>query len=115
MTQLQQWIAYIFDHPIASPEWYWSLDAPEWQGARVDIPALVADTFEHAAELLARFSDEQLDQGFLVPGWQYASGFYARTCGPGAPTGGASSRLAIVCASFRAAYGDPVLCSPLPS
>jgi hypothetical protein len=64
MTQLQEWITFIFDHPVASPEWYWSEDAPEWQGAREEVPALIAETFEDAGELLARFSDEQLDQGF---------------------------------------------------
>ena len=39
-------------------------DAPEWTGAREEVPALITETFENAGELLARFSDEQLDQGF---------------------------------------------------
>jgi hypothetical protein len=67
MDQLEEWIAYIFDHPVAGAireAWYWSEDAPEWRGTPEDIPALIAETFGHAGELLARFSDEQLDQGF---------------------------------------------------
>jgi hypothetical protein len=67
MILLQEWITFIFDHPTdggMEKAWYWSEDAPEWQGAREQIPALIAETFEHGGELLARFSDEQLDQGF---------------------------------------------------
>jgi hypothetical protein len=67
MTKVQEWVAYIFDHPIVGhmeKEWYWAEDAPEWQGAREKVPALIAETFEHGGELLASFSDEQLDQGF---------------------------------------------------
>lgn len=64
MDQLQEWITYVFDNPFADPEWYWSEDAPEWQGPPEDIPALMAETLEHGGELLARFSDEQLDRGF---------------------------------------------------
>jgi len=64
MDQLEAWITYIFDHAVAERKWYWSENPPEWQGAPEDVPALIADTFEHGGELLARFSDEQLDQGF---------------------------------------------------
>jgi hypothetical protein len=67
MDQLEEWITYVFDHPVAGDvreAWYWSEDAPEWRGAPEDIPALIAETFEHTGDALARFSDEQLDQGF---------------------------------------------------
>ena len=67
MDQLQEWITYIFDHPVASDireAWYWSEDAPEWHGAYDQIPVLIAETFERGGNLLAPFSDEQLDQGF---------------------------------------------------
>jgi hypothetical protein len=71
MDQLEEWIAYIFDHPVAGnirQAWYWSEDALEWKGPPEEIPALIAETFEHGGESLTRFSDEQLDQGlwFLV-------------------------------------------------
>ena len=61
---LQDWIEHIFDHPIGEPAWYWSDDAEQWSGPREQIPLLIAETFERSYELLARFSDEQLDQGF---------------------------------------------------
>ena len=64
MDQLQAWITYIFDHPVAEPKWYFCDDAPEWQSAPEEISRLIAETFEQGGESLARFSDEQLDQGF---------------------------------------------------
>ena len=67
MDRLQEWITHVFDHPVAGDirdSWYWAEDAPEWEGARADIPALIAQTFEHSGELLARFSNAELDQGF---------------------------------------------------
>lgn len=54
----------MFDHPATEPAWYWALDAPnrEWQPAQVAMH--IAQTFEDSGRLLARFSDEQLKQGF---------------------------------------------------
>jgi len=66
-TRLTAWIDYIFEHPVAEPkakEWYWAEDAPEWDGPREEIPTLIAETFERSGELLARFPDDQQDQGF---------------------------------------------------
>jgi hypothetical protein len=70
MDQLQAWITYIFDHPVAEPKWYFCDDAPEWQSAPEEISRLIAETFEQGGESLARFSDEELVQGFwfLVDG-----------------------------------------------
>ncbi len=67
MAQLREWITYIFDHPVAGDvreAWYWSDDAPVWQGAPDEIPLLIAETFERADQLLTPFSDAQIDQGF---------------------------------------------------
>jgi hypothetical protein len=61
---LKDWIDHIFNHPINEPAWYWSDDAEQWTGPRGQIPLLMAETFERGGELLAGFSDEQLDQGF---------------------------------------------------
>lgn len=58
------WIDHVFDHPVENPAWHWSLDAPLWNGSAVDTVACIADTFESSGELVARFSDEQLNQGF---------------------------------------------------
>ena len=63
---LQKWITYVFDHKVDDirAKWYWSDEAPEWDGERQQIPVLIAETFERAGELLAGFPDEQMDQGF---------------------------------------------------
>jgi hypothetical protein len=61
---LPRWIAHLFDHPVADPAWHWSPDAPGWKDSPKHIATLIAETFERSGELLARFSDEQLNQGF---------------------------------------------------
>jgi hypothetical protein len=61
---LADWIAHVFDHPVSDPAWHWSLDAPAWEGDSQHSATFIADTFERSGELLARFSDEQLNQGF---------------------------------------------------
>jgi hypothetical protein len=61
---LPNWIAHIFDHPVTEPAWHWSLDAPSWQGSSEHTVTFIADTFERSGELLARFTDAQLNQGF---------------------------------------------------
>jgi hypothetical protein len=64
---LEDWIAHVFDHPIPESRddiWYYSLDAPDWEDAPEHICQLTAETFERSGQLLARFSDAQLDQGF---------------------------------------------------
>ena len=65
VESLQAWITHVFDHPVTDPEWYWSSEAPATaHEAPEEIPAHIAETFEHGSELLSRFSDEQLNQGF---------------------------------------------------
>ena len=61
---LQQWIAHVFDHPVTDPEWHWAPDAPELDLAPGLAAQFIAETFEAGGELLARFSDAQLNQGF---------------------------------------------------
>jgi hypothetical protein len=61
---LQKWIAHVFDHPVTEPVWYWSDDPGVWEDQPEHILSLVADTFEQSGELLSRFSDAQIDQGF---------------------------------------------------
>ena len=55
------WIAHVFDHPVTDQAWYWSLDAPGWQGSSEQVATFIADTFERSGELLASFSDAQLN------------------------------------------------------
>jgi hypothetical protein len=63
-SSLAKWIEYVFEHPVTDPAWHLAVDAPEWEGPPALIAAHIAETFEQSAHLLARFSDEQLDQGF---------------------------------------------------
>lgn len=63
-SSLVQWIGYVFDHPLSNPAWHWAPDRPEWQGLYSQVATHIAETFEKSGRLLARFSDEQLNQGF---------------------------------------------------
>lgn len=63
-SSLAKWIEYVFDHPVADPAWHWALDAPEWEGTPARVATYIAETFEESGRLLARFSDEQLNQAF---------------------------------------------------
>jgi hypothetical protein len=64
ICSLPDWIGHVFDHSIADPAWYWSLDAPAWEGSSEQTITFIAGTFERSGDLLARFTDEQLSQGF---------------------------------------------------
>jgi hypothetical protein len=61
---LPNWIAHVFDHPVAESAWYWEPDAPAWEESPEYIATLIAETFERSGELLAPFTDAQLNQGF---------------------------------------------------
>ena len=61
---LPNWIAHVFDHPVADPAWHWSLDSATWDGSSQDTVTFIADTFERSGDLLSRFTDAQLNQGF---------------------------------------------------
>ena len=73
---LTDWIAYVFDHPVTDPAWHWSPDAPIWDDSSERNATFIADAFERSGELLARFTDEQLNQGF----WSVWSTTFARRC-----------------------------------
>jgi hypothetical protein len=66
---LDDWIDHVFDHAVSDPPWYYASAhatptpcALEKRGE--DVVEHIAETFENAGELLSRFSDEQLGQGF---------------------------------------------------
>lgn len=61
---LSDWIAHIFDHPVTDPAWHWALDAPQWEDGPEKNATFIAEAFERSGELLAQFSDAQLNQGF---------------------------------------------------
>lgn len=61
---LSDWIGHVFDHPISKREWHWEENAPSWEDTPANNALFIAEAFERSGELLAPFSDEQLDQGF---------------------------------------------------
>jgi hypothetical protein len=63
-SPLAKWIEYVFDHPVTEPAWHWAQDAPRWEGPTAEVATHIAETFEESGRLLARFSDEQLNQAF---------------------------------------------------
>src|SRR5690349_20406437 len=64
-TLFNQWIKYIFDHPVTKPEWYWG-DNQNWD--HDEPPAFVISSvtraFENAEKVLGSFTNAQLNQGF---------------------------------------------------
>jgi hypothetical protein len=66
--RLQAWIDHVFAHLVPEypkeKEWYWAHHARLWKGSLKFVPTLIAEMCERSGELLARFSDAQLDQGF---------------------------------------------------
>lgn len=64
---LDRWIEYVFDHAVTDPAWHWASDAAEWNEPPRQLAEHMTDAFEQSGRLLARFSDEQLNQGFWCP------------------------------------------------
>ena len=60
----EQWLHYVFDHPIASPRWYEDEDAEQWRGPAATAVAYLTQLFSDPRRWVQRFSDEQLNQGF---------------------------------------------------
>ena len=67
LTQLtfEQWLTYVFDHPVreSGQEWYWDLDVDWWDGPAADTVQFLTQAFENAAVLFQPYSDAQLNQG----------------------------------------------------
>lgn len=65
ITSFDQWVSYVFDHPVSKPEWHWDTDA-YWYAEKhpAQVIEYMTSLFEDSTEPLARFSDEQLNQGF---------------------------------------------------
>jgi hypothetical protein len=60
----EQWIDGIFDHPIVDPAWYWDIDADTCVEEREINVAYLTLLFTNCDNLLRRFSDDQVGQGF---------------------------------------------------
>lgn len=59
----QEWIRYIFDHPVNDVQWYFDTDAPEFEATQEDYADLIRETFACSGRDLAEFSAAQVSQG----------------------------------------------------
>jgi hypothetical protein len=60
----EDWVAGVFDHPVTKPEWYWGPEVANWNLVHERALQFVTQLFGHPADVLRRFSDAQLNQGF---------------------------------------------------
>lgn len=72
-----QWIDHVFDHSVKKNAWHMRKSAAHWQVERHAIQAVeyLTRLFENPVTTLARFSDDQIGQGFwyLVGSFSYAN------------------------------------------
>jgi hypothetical protein len=61
---LEQWVAWIFDHPVGEPLWYDDEKADWWDGPASVTLEYATRLFEDPAGYLETYSDAQLGQGF---------------------------------------------------
>jgi hypothetical protein len=60
----EQWIDFIFDHPVTDPPWYWDWDDElPFEATETDFAMLIRETFTNAWIDLERFSNGQVNQG----------------------------------------------------
>ena len=61
----EQWLAYVFDHPVEANKnaWYWDPGADEWNEVPTDVIRFLTQAFENAEEVFNPYSDAQLNQG----------------------------------------------------
>jgi hypothetical protein len=64
----QEWLSFVFDHPVTEPQWYFQPDAPHFSGNETDFAELITQTFLRSGADLQRFPNAQVNQGlwFLV-------------------------------------------------
>jgi hypothetical protein len=61
----QNWLRWVFDHPITKPEWYRSKQAEKLDINFGDSLLFVTKLFENPRPLLARFTKEQIAEGIF--------------------------------------------------
>jgi hypothetical protein len=61
---LDEWVRFVFDHPVTEAAWHFDVDAPTLTLPAKRTAELIAETFERGSELLRPFTDAQLNQGF---------------------------------------------------
>lgn len=70
-----EWVVHVFDHPASDPKWYFDLDAEYWHGPPAAVVAYLTRLFEDPGPHVARYSNEQLGQGFWYVASNGASGY----------------------------------------
>ena len=63
-TTLDEWVRYVFDHPVTETAWHFDTDSEYLVLPPERAAQLLAETFERGGELLQPFTDAQLNQGF---------------------------------------------------
>jgi hypothetical protein len=66
----EDWIRYVFDHPVTDPAWHFDTDSEYWDLADETVVCLLTETFERSGTVLLLYSDAQVNQGlwFLIGG-----------------------------------------------
>ena len=63
----EEWLRYVFDHPVdpAKLEWYWDMDREDWneEDHPKDTVQFLTRAFENAAVVFQSYTDAQLNQG----------------------------------------------------
>jgi hypothetical protein len=60
-----EWLNFVFDHPVTSPEWYWKINRDDWNPDKEPKVAVshITLAFESPTTAFSRFSDAQINQG----------------------------------------------------
>ncbi len=63
-----EWVRHLFDHEVTEPEWYWSEGAESIKLQPQRVITYTTKLFQSAGELLAAYTDAQVNQGlwFLI-------------------------------------------------
>ncbi|MGA2280679.1 MAG: hypothetical protein ABSG80_10300 [Verrucomicrobiota bacterium] len=81
LTELSfnEWVRHIFDHPVTEPAWHWDENADHAELEPQRVVAYATELFQRAGELLAPYTDAQVNQGlwFLIS--ESSSPLYALT------------------------------------
>jgi hypothetical protein len=61
----EEWLTFVFDHPVTKPEWYWKINRDDWDANREPARAVAHITFafDNPTAAFSRFSDAQISQG----------------------------------------------------
>ncbi|MBI5687640.1 MAG: hypothetical protein HZC54_21425 [Verrucomicrobia bacterium] len=64
----EEWVRYLFDHPVTDPGWHFDIDADDAKLEPQQVVSYATRLFEGAGELLAPYTDAQVNQGlwFLI-------------------------------------------------